>query len=66
MGYHLLFLTRVYRTGQQIDRRIDTQQLSPVLLVQETDGQGEAFPEASGQAFTLHAQGISVGVHFVY
>jgi len=66
VGYHLLFLTRVYRTGQQIDRRIATQQLSPVLPVQETEGQGEAFPEASGQTSTLRAQGLSVGVHFVY
>lgn len=35
VGYHLLFLTNVYRTGQQIDRRIDPGQLAPALPVVE-------------------------------
>jgi hypothetical protein len=35
VGYRLLFLTNVYRTGQQIDRRIDADQLPVELPVND-------------------------------
>ncbi len=66
VGYQLLFLTNVYRTGQQIDRRIDSGQLSPVLPTNSPTGSGQTFPSNLANASTLCAQGLSLGISYAY
>ncbi len=66
VGYQLLFLTNVYRTGQQIDRRIDASQLSGALPVNNQTAAGQTHPVAAHGSSTLRAQGMTVGLTFVY
>ncbi len=66
VGYQLLFLTNVYRTGQQIDRRIDASQLSGALPVNNQTAAGQIHPVASPSSSTLRAQGMTFGLTFVY
>jgi hypothetical protein len=44
VGYQLLFLSNVYRTGQQIDRRIDAGQLPVQLPVNDPTAAAETHP----------------------
>jgi hypothetical protein len=66
LGYQLLFLTNVHRTGQQIDRRIDAGQLSGALPVNNQTGAGQIHPVASPSSSTLRAQGMTFGLTFIY
>jgi hypothetical protein len=64
-GYHLLFLTNVHRTGQQIDRPIDASQLSGALPVNNLTGAGQIHPVASPSRSTLRTQAMTFGLTFM-
>jgi hypothetical protein len=66
LGYNLLFLTEVYRTGQQIDRCIDAGQLPAALPANNTSAAGQAHPIALLSDSTLCAQGLALGVSLTY
>lgn len=66
VGYNLLFLTDVYRTGQQIDRSIDASQLPGALPVNDTSAAGQSHPLPILSSSTLRAQGLTVGVGLTY
>ncbi len=62
VGYQLLFLTRVHRTGHWIDRRIDAGQLPVQLPVNDPTSDSLTHPVANLSSSTLRAQGLT----FVY
>lgn len=66
VGYQLLFLTNVYRTGQQIDQAVSTGQLTPVLPVASVAAGGQAHPAPLLTSSTLCAQGLTLGLSFIY
>jgi hypothetical protein len=66
VGYQLLFLTNVYRTGQQIDRRIDAHQLPVQLPVNDSTAAAQTHPTPVPTGSTLRAQGLTVGLTFLY
>jgi hypothetical protein len=66
VGYQLLFLSNVYRTGQQIDRRIDAGQLPVELPVNDPTAAAVTHPIPVPTSSTLRAQGLTVGLTFVY
>jgi len=66
VGYHLLFLTEVYRTGRQIDRSIDASQLPGALPVNDTTAADQHHPLPILSSSTLRAQGLTVGVGLTY
>jgi hypothetical protein len=63
VGYSLLFLTSVLRTGDQIDTQIDATQL-PTAIGGPAAAAGH--PNAPQHASTLWAQGLSAGLAFSY
>lgn len=66
VGYQLMFLTNVYRTGQQIDRAVDTSQLAGVLPVNTVGNAGQFHPASLLRDSTLRAQGLTVGLSLTY
>lgn len=66
LGYNLLFLTEVYRTGPQIDRIIDAGQLPGALPVNDPTAAGQIHPIPLLNTSTLRAQGLTVGVNLTY
>jgi len=66
VGYDLLFLTNVYRTGDQIDRSIDTSQLSPALPGVNVAAAGQTRPAPLLNGSTLRCQSLNFGVTFSY
>jgi hypothetical protein len=61
LGYHLLFLTDVYRTGSQLDRIVDAGQLAGPLTVNDATIAGRTHPIPLFDSSTLRAQGLSGG-----
>lgn len=61
VGYTLLYLTRVVRTGDQIDTGIDPSQLIGIGRLLEAER-----PEARLRDTAIWAQGLNVGLHWSY
>ncbi len=55
-GYNLLYLSSVARAGDQIDLRVNPNQLPPVA------GGGPTFPQQPGRTTDFFIQGVSLGV----
>lgn len=66
VGYNLLFLTDVYRTGQQIDRSLDASQLPGALPLNDITAAGHTHPAPLLSSSTLCAQGLKLGVSLTY
>lgn len=66
VGYNLLFLTDVYRAGDQIDRRIDPGLLSDNLPVEGNTSGGLNHPSVPREDSTLCVQGLNLGCTLTY
>ena len=61
LGYNLLFLTNVYRAGDQIDRAIDPGQLPGGMPINGLAPGGLVHPAVPLDSSTLCVQGLNVG-----
>jgi hypothetical protein len=66
IGYNLLFLTQVYRAGEQIDRSIDASQLPGFLPINDRVSSQQLHPVALQSSSTLQAQTLSLGLTVTY
>lgn len=66
VGYNLLFLTQVYRTGDQIDRNINPGLIGTDLHINDNSPSGMARPAAQLDSSTLCVQGLNVGCTLSY
>jgi hypothetical protein len=66
IGYNLMFLTQVYRTGEQIDRSIDTDQLPGFLPINDRVAARQLRPAPVQNSGTLRAQSLSLGLSWTY
>lgn len=65
VGYNLMLLSNVYRTGEQIDQLVDTSQLSPFLPA-NVAAANQPHPRPLLNASTLRAQSLNLGLTFTY
>ncbi len=63
LGYNLIFLTKVLRTGEQIDRNVDPSQLSPAL---GGGGGPGARPTVQLNDTSMWMQGVFAGAEVIY
>lgn len=66
IGYNLLFLTNVYRSGNQIDRAIDPGYLPGSMPINGTFPNDLARPTTLLDSSTLCVQGMNVGFTVSY
>ncbi|MFO7902805.1 MAG: BBP7 family outer membrane beta-barrel protein [Planctomycetota bacterium] len=66
LGYNLLFLTDVYRTGDQIDRTIDPGLIGTDLPINDQGADGLAHPAVPRESSTLCVQGLNIGCTLSY
>jgi hypothetical protein len=64
-GYTLLYWNELLRSGQQIDPNIDIRQV-PVLSGAAGPVAGAQFPQVLFHETSLWAQGINIGMEFIY
>jgi hypothetical protein len=66
VGYNLLFLTNVYRSGEQIDRAIDPGLLAGGMPINGTTPDSLTRPAPTLDSATLCVQGLNLGCTITY
>ena len=60
VGYDFLYVSNVVRSGDQIDLRVNTNQIAPSQGL----GNGAAVPAPTGRRTDFWAHGASIGLEF--